>query len=86
MKHTSDVCSAVDAFQLSSEQPRAPLGKRTGQFATGNGGQDISAGDEIFSDYLFYTLASAEAFYKESQVLKRICNGDEVGLITKNER
>lgn len=47
--------------------------------------RDISAGDEILSDYLFYTMGSAEEFYQEAQVLKRICNGDEVGLIAKSE-
>jgi hypothetical protein len=47
--------------------------------------KDIYAGEEIFSDYLFYTLSDAESFYAETQVLKRICRGEEVGLITKSE-
>jgi hypothetical protein len=47
--------------------------------------KDIMAGDEILSDYLYFTMYSAEAFYEESKVLKRICNGEEVGLVTKNE-
>ncbi len=47
--------------------------------------KDIMVGDEILSDYLFFTMYSAEAFYEESKVLKRICNGVEVGLVTKNE-
>ncbi len=46
---------------------------------------DIKAGEEIFSNYLFYTTSSAEAFYNEAQVLKRICNGEEVGLVTLSE-
>ena len=48
--------------------------------------RDINSGEEIFSDYLFFSSASAEDFYEEVEVLKRICNGEEVGLITQNER
>ena len=48
--------------------------------------KDISPGEEIFSNYLFYTTSSAKEFYKEAQVLKRICSGDEVGLITMSEQ
>ena len=44
---------------------------------------DISPGEEIFSDYLFFS--DKEAFYEEVQVLKRICNGEEIGLIAKSE-
>jgi len=47
--------------------------------------RDIKAGDEILSDYLFYTDSYENSFFSESQVLKRICNGEEVGLITKAE-
>ena len=48
--------------------------------------KDIKAGEELFSDYLFFTTSSVEAWYEETQVLKRICNGEEVGLITKSEQ
>jgi len=47
--------------------------------------RDIKAGEEIFCNYLFFTTSSAEKFYEETQVLKRICNGEEVGLITLSE-
>lgn len=47
--------------------------------------RDVYVGDELFMNYLFYTTSSAQDFYEESQALKRICNGDEVGLITLNE-
>lgn len=47
--------------------------------------EDIPAGNELLSDYLFYTTYDADAFHKEAQVLKRICNGQEFGSITMNE-
>jgi len=47
--------------------------------------KDIVAGEEVFSDYLFYTTENQAEFYKEAQHLKGLCNGEEVGLVTQKE-
>lgn len=48
--------------------------------------KDINPGDEIFSNYLFMTTSSPELFFEEAEVLKRICSGDEIGLVTQMEQ
>jgi len=46
--------------------------------------RDIKAGEEILSDYLF--LISSESEWNDyAKVLKRICNGEEVGDIAQAE-
>lgn len=46
--------------------------------------RDISAGDELLSDYLDYV--EGDDWWDEVQELKRICNGEDVGFITKREK
>ena len=46
---------------------------------------DINPNEEIFSDYIFFSSSSPAVFYKEAQHLKRICRGEEIGLISQNE-
>ncbi len=46
--------------------------------------RDIAAGEEILCNYVFFT-DNDEAWLKEVNVLKKICNGEEVGLIVQSE-
>ncbi len=46
--------------------------------------KDISAGEELFTDYLDFV--EGEDWWEEVQELKRICNGKDVGYITKREK
>ena len=48
--------------------------------------KDIYPGEELFSNYLFYSTSSPESFYDEAQHLKRMCSGNEVGLVTLSEQ
>jgi len=45
--------------------------------------RDIAAGEEILCNYVFFTEDSA--WLKELNTLKKICNGEEIGLIVKSE-
>ena len=46
--------------------------------------RDIKAGEEILCNYLHFTDANDE-WFEEVEILKKICNGEEVGLITQAE-
>ena len=45
--------------------------------------RDIKAGEEITCSYMYFT--SKEDWWSEVQGLKNMCNGVDVGLITKSE-
>ncbi len=46
--------------------------------------KDIAAGEEILCNYVFFTDKDL-AWLNEVNTLKKICNGEEVGLIVKSE-
>ncbi len=46
--------------------------------------RDIKAGEELFCNYVYLTVEPDE-WWDEVQVLKRICNKEELGLITLSE-
>lgn len=45
--------------------------------------RDIKAGEEITCSYLYFT--GKDGWFPEVQELKKMCNGLDVGLITKSE-
>ena len=47
--------------------------------------RDIKAGEELFCNYLYFT-ENEEDWVEESEKLRRICNGQEVGDITNFEK
>lgn len=46
--------------------------------------KDINAGDELFTDYL--DLSVGNEWWEEVEELKRMCNGEGVGLIEQTEK
>ena len=46
--------------------------------------KDIKAGEELFTDYLDFTVG--DEWWEEVKELKRMCNGEGVGLIEKTEK
>ena len=46
--------------------------------------RDIRAGEEIFCNYLFFNDNPIDSF-EDGMTLRRMCNGEEVGDITKFE-
>jgi len=49
-----------------------------------NAARDMEAGEEILDNYVFHT-EHPELWYKYTQYLHRVCNGEEAGEITKSE-
>lgn len=47
--------------------------------------RDIKAGEEILSNYVFYT-SEEHLWWQDVMSLQRICSGEEVGFITKTEQ
>ena len=47
--------------------------------------RDIKAGEEILSNYVFYT-SEEHLWWEDVMSIKRICSGEEVGFITKTEQ
>jgi hypothetical protein len=46
--------------------------------------RDIKAGEELLDNYVYY-VSSRDEWFSESKELKDICNGVDVGYITKSE-
>ena len=46
--------------------------------------RDIEAGEEIFSNYIFL-ISEKDEWWEYAKSLKRMCSGEEIGLITQEE-
>jgi len=48
--------------------------------------RDIKAGEEILCNYLFFTEENNEVWFEDAQELKRLCNNEDLGFVSKLEQ